>query len=181
MRYNVHLDVLEGRTPGVDKTHCLICALGFQDEVDRLAKKGKKPKEIKQRLSFKYKKAYSIGKPRRIDILNHIGAHGMGFNRYSIMKKASEAIMKEKKSLAQVQESILDNISRSIDLTSNISQEELEKMSIKDKLLLFDRMTKLLQGEKKIAISANAQKHMQDKYIVELNELSALGSDGNDK
>lgn len=176
MRYNVHLDALEGRKPGPDKEHCLICALGLQDEVNKWASKGKTAKEIKEKLSFKFKRAYELGKPKRIHIQNHIGSHGIGFNRYKIMKKAREALMKEKKSIAEVQASVMDNIARAIDLAENIPQSELDAMSVKDKLLLFDRMTKLLQGEKKIALAANRQKISQDKYIMELNELSALGS-----
>lgn len=178
-RYNVDPNLTSGRIIGPERLHCKICALALQDEVDAYAKRGKTAKEIKQRLAYKFPEQYKVGKIKRLDINNHVG-HGVGFTHYKIMKKAKKMMDREKKSIAQVQAMVLDNIGRSLEAASRLTDGEINTLTVKEKLKYAIESTKLLQTEKKIALDAHKQKFQEDAFISELNELSALGSKSED-
>lgn len=85
---------------------------------------------------------------------------------------------KEQVSAEKVNEKIMGNIAMAIGLVSELDPEELNKLSPKEKFELFERATKLLQGEKKIALQANKENRESSEWMNKMNNLASGGNNG---
>lgn len=163
-----------------DHPDCLICQLGVRDMVDELLKKGQTRLYIRQRLRYKFPKEYRVVRCiRSFDITYH-QAHAISKEQRKVAVVARKDLMKERKTLAEVNEAVLGNIAKAIDLVTDLKPEELDTLKPKEKFDLFEKATKLLQGEKKLALEANKEKREESEWMSKLNELGSGDGSGNE-
>lgn len=161
---------------GPYKENCLICQLGLHESVNECLRKGMDAKQIKAYLRHKHYVVYRNAKIKRVHLMHHLGHSGVGIANFKLAKKARRDIKKGYKSIDDVQSMVMNNIGKVIGLADAIPEEELEKMTVKEKLLMAERFMKLLQGEKKIAMDAKKTSMDEVKFLRDIGSLASAGS-----
>ena len=178
MKY--HTTLVDSLKQGKNRDHCIVCLYGFHKVVDDLLLKGvtkvKIASVIKSMITKneEYSSLRGVFVPRAYDVNYHMRVCSeIGRSDRLLAQKARRMLKKQKATISEVNEMVMEHIARSIGLSSSIKDEELEKLSPKEKMVFATEATKLLQTEKRIALEARKNNLEEVKFLSDVGALAS--------
>jgi hypothetical protein len=163
---------------GPNPSICVICLYGLQNQVLELEKNGHTRKRIISLL-----KAYMTRKHPELKEAVKLYASHISFHRrqclreekqnIAIVRKARRNLKMQKKTIAQVNEMVMDHIVKGLSIADGITQEQIDSMAVRDRMAIASEAAKLLQGEKKIVLEAQRNGMEKAKFLMETGKLAS--------